>query len=390
MNTRNKHLRRLTIGLGLALLWAVSPRTEAAVNLIRTPDDGIQPQAAMDAKGALHLVYFKGDAKAGDVFYVRSTDDGATWSTALRVNSQPNSAVAMGTVRGAQLTIGKNNRIHVAWNGSEPTVPKINHSLPMLYSRLNDAGDAFEPQRNLITWTSGLDGGGALAADRKGNVYVAWHANAGKEDNYDAGRAVFLARSTNDGRTFSKEKKISIGPTGACGCCQMRALTDDAGVLYVLYRAAGENVNRDSMLLVSKDGGQKFQSAILQKWKLEACPLATYALASSNGAVFAAWKTEDQIYRSTITPATTKFSTPVAAPHTGPNRKYPTLAVNARGETLLAWTEDTGWARGGKLAWQVYDKNGDPTADKGLIDGVPVWGLPSAITRADGDFDLIY
>ena len=46
----------------------------------------------------------------------------------------------------------------------------------MLYSRLNDPGTAFEPQRNLLHETGGLDGGGTLAADGAGNVWVAWHA----------------------------------------------------------------------------------------------------------------------------------------------------------------------------------------------------------------------
>src|SRR5262245_26434728 len=40
------------------------------VTLLRVPNGGIQPQAVADAKGALHLIYFKGEAGAGDLFYV--------------------------------------------------------------------------------------------------------------------------------------------------------------------------------------------------------------------------------------------------------------------------------------------------------------------------------
>jgi hypothetical protein len=43
---------------------------------------------------------------------------------------------------------------------------------PMLYSRLNDAHTAFEPERNVMTRTFGLDGGGTIAADPVGNVYI--------------------------------------------------------------------------------------------------------------------------------------------------------------------------------------------------------------------------
>jgi hypothetical protein len=47
---------------------------------------------------------------------------------------------------------------------------------PMVFARLNDAGTEFEPERNLIHAAYGLDGGGAVAADTAGDVYVFWHA----------------------------------------------------------------------------------------------------------------------------------------------------------------------------------------------------------------------
>src|SRR5262249_43885903 len=50
----------------------LTARRSRGVELLRTPDGGIQPQAVVDAKGTLHLIYFKGDkAEAGDLFYVR-------------------------------------------------------------------------------------------------------------------------------------------------------------------------------------------------------------------------------------------------------------------------------------------------------------------------------
>ena len=58
---------------------------------------------------------------------------------------------------------------------------------------------------------------------------------------------------------------------------------------------------------------------------------------------------------------------------------------NSKGETLIVWTEDTGWNKGGSLVWQVLDANGRPTGDRGRVDsGVPVWGLPTAVATADG------
>ena len=93
------------------------------------------------------------------------------------MNSQPNSALIIGTVRCPQLAVGRSGHVYVAWNGSSVALPKANTPLdnktPMLFSRLNDAGTAFEPERNLITEHAGIDGGGSIAADTQGNIYVA-------------------------------------------------------------------------------------------------------------------------------------------------------------------------------------------------------------------------
>src|SRR5262249_15111530 len=147
------------------------------VHVIRTPDGGIQPQAAMDHQGTLHLVYLKGEPGGCDVFYVRRPKGQQDFSTPIRGNSEPGSAIAIRTVRGAQLALGKGCRVHVVWNGSQPARDAGAKGVPMLYARLDDTAKTFEPQRNLMTSTMNLDGGGSVAADEKGNVYVVWHAH---------------------------------------------------------------------------------------------------------------------------------------------------------------------------------------------------------------------
>src|SRR5260370_40573046 len=161
------------------------------VTLMRVPNGGIQPQVAVDAAGAVHMVYYKGDRGHGDLYYLRSRDGGATFSAPMQVNSQPGSAIAAGNIRGAHIALGKNGRVHVAWNGSHSLTGKMGQE-PMLYARINAAGTAFEPERNVIQSAYGLDGGGSLAADNLGNVYVVWHApEPGSEG--EANRRVWMA-----------------------------------------------------------------------------------------------------------------------------------------------------------------------------------------------------
>src|SRR6516164_4111973 len=67
----------------VAAAFAASPKSEPrlAVSLVRVPNGGIQPQAVIGPGGILHVLYFAGDPKAGDLFYARSRDYGSTWST---------------------------------------------------------------------------------------------------------------------------------------------------------------------------------------------------------------------------------------------------------------------------------------------------------------------
>ncbi len=363
---------------------------QAGVNLVRTPGGGIQPQALVDGKGALHLIYFFGEPGGGDVYYVRQAAGASQFSKPIRVNSVPGSVIAAGSVRGAHLAVGKGGRVHVAWMGSRPEgLKKI---VPMFYTRLNDAGTAFEPQRNVMKFAAGLDGGASLAADNFGNVYVVWHADPTNQG--ETRRRVWMAQSRDDGKTFARERavdpQIDGQLTGACGCCGMRAFADEKGSLYVFYRAATEQIHRDMVLLTSHDRGKNFAAERVAKWELNACPMSTDFISRAGSNILLAWETAGQVFYADVVRGGRKASQPVAAPGIESDLKHPVVAANSRGETLLAWTKGTAWQRGGSVEWQVFDQAGHPTAAKGTAPGVPVWGLVAAYARPDGGFTIIY
>src|SRR4029453_1934112 len=224
-------------------------------------------------------------------------------SAPLRVNSQPGSAIATGTIRGGQLAVGKGGRIHVAWNGSNAARPQgaINPDLkkpgaPFLYSRSTADGTGFEPQRNLSTHVYSIDGGGAIAADSTGAVYAAFHGNKEGEARGEDQRKVWLARSQDDGATFAEATSAWDTPTGACGCCQTRLLAPAAGSLALLYRSATNLTSRDVYVLTSRDGGRSFAGSRVQPWSLNACPMTSMSLAAGGGRLMAAWETAGQVY----------------------------------------------------------------------------------------------
>jgi len=110
------------------------------------------------------------------------------------------------------------------------------------------------------------------------------------------------------------------------------------------------------------------------------------AFAEAAGKVEGAWETGGQVYFADLTRAN---AVPVSAPEEGKGRKHPRIAIASGGETLMVWTEGTGWARGGSLAWQLYDSSGRVMGEKGAKAGVPMWSFGAVATKAGG-FVVLY
>ena len=384
----------LSLGLGRGAVPL--PTRVTPIELRRVPEAGLQPQVVRGADGLLHLVYFRGPAAGGDLLYVSSRDDGQTFSAPLRVNSRPGSAIASGTIRGAQIAMGPDGRVHVAWNGSDSALPRsLTHpktgraGAPMLYARSNPRRTAFEPQRNLMTRTYGLDGGGSLGVHRR-EVFVVWHANPVGESDSEAARRVWLARSSDAGATFTAEQAAWSEPTGACGCCGMQLYAAVDGRLHLLFRSAQAQINRDIYLLTSADRGRTFTGARLHEWDINACPMTSMSIAARGAQLFGAWETDGQVFFGDVTNGAAIEPRAPAGNVAGSQRKHPRLSFSKDGAMLLVWSEGAGWNRGGSLAWQAYDAAGKPMGGPGPGAAVPTWSFGAPTPRADGGFTVFY
>jgi hypothetical protein len=382
------------VALAATAIPRADTRKGGGISLLRVPNGGIQPDAVVDRRGVLHLIYFSGEAGSGNLFYVRSRDYGVTWSEPVRVNSQPGSAIATGTIRGGQIAVAR-GRVHVVWNGSDAAAPKglVNPAngqagMPFLYTQSNDAGTAFEPQRSLTTHTYGIDGGGSVAATESGEVYAAWHGLAVGAKNGEENRQVWVARSQDGGRTFTNEQPASRDATGVCSCCDLQLFAPTPGALYLLYRSATNVVHRDVYLLQSTDGARSFGGSKVQGWDIAACPMSSMSFVAARERILGAWETAGQVYFGVIRGA--RIDMPVAAPGGPGTRKHPRLASNSDGSVLFVWTEGTAWAKGGSLAWQLFDPAGKPIEAPGRRTGVPVWSFAVPVARPDGSFLILY
>ena len=224
--------------------------------------------------------------------------------------------------------------------GSDRAEPKaLGKHIPMLYTRLNDAGDAFEPQRNVVQSHPGLDGGGSVAADRKGNVYLVWHApedTSGGDSGHKHGdggeedRRVWVARSRDDGKTFETERAAITKRTGVCACCGLNVIASDDGRVLITFRSATATVNRDIHVLSSSDFGKTFAVAVVDPWKVGKCVMSTAAFALRGQEVLAAWETEEQVRLAPLG-AVAADAKVESMPGKAKQRKHPSVAANADG-----------------------------------------------------------
>lgn len=153
------------------------------------------------------------------------------------------------------------------------------------------------------SWTSrtshSLTGHEAVESQRlaaTGNVvHLAWiDEHAAKSAGDAVAKPLYLATSTDGGRTFGPRHAITAGFPSACPCC-VPSLAAAGEAVYVAYRPSAQNV-KEVAVLTSQDSGKTFQFKQISddRWAYLGCPANGPALAASGNQVSVSW-THDKI-----------------------------------------------------------------------------------------------
>ena len=367
--------------------WLLGTSALGQVTLMKTSGDALQPKALVDAAGTTHLMTYRGEASGGDLFYATQPAGGGEFTAPTRINSVPQSAVSVGTIRGGQFAPGKDGLVHVVWNGSRA---RKGEQPPLFYTRSKAGGAAFEEQRAMSgDWI--MDGGGAVAADTSGNVYVFYHGGKGGGMHDEAGRRVLVRISHDSGASFDEEKIISPDGLGVCGCCAMQAFADSKGRIFVIYRTSADGgKSRDIATMFSSDHGKTWRHEIASRWAIAACPMSSMSIAQAGAKVLMGWEKEGQIFVGAWDDANAKVGSISPMPGAASGRKHPVITSDAAGNVLVAWTEGTGWNRGGSVAWQLLDEKLQPAGEIGRSAGVPVWSFVCAVPSRGRGFTILH
>ena len=374
-----------------ALLLCLVPASHADILIQPTPDEGIQPRLVRDPGGGVHLLYFKKrinrpNAREGNLFYRKWDEQRASFGLPLRVNSTAFNVNTFSIARAA-LAVGAGGRAHAIWY-----VPEQGQ---YYYARSNDAGTAFESQREVASmFREGIDAGADISAAGD-QVAVVWGAgDLGRE--YE--RTVYARWSGDGGSTFSAEIQLGDTGLGACACCSP-AVEIVGDELLVAYRSAIDGTGRH-MQLLSLDlppvGGLSESTVAryapvtgLQEWELSSCPLSTNDITLDNrGTAHLVFETQYRVVAYEYSGGNAPRS--VADPFTETRQKNPTIAVNGEGEVLIAWGEAISHARGGVLNYRLVSVDGAEReiAEPGLE--MPQFSFPAAAALENGSFLLLY
>jgi hypothetical protein len=234
----------------------------------------------------------------------------------------------------------------------------------------------------------GQFGGQSIAADRDGDVWVSWYGVAAARGTEPDAR-LFVAASSDDGRTFAPEQPARPEVLGACYCCAMSALAADDGRLLLLYRAAGDGRHRDVHLFSSDDGGTMFTDARLDEWEFVGCPETGGSLAQTPTAPLALWEAAPRLLKLARLPADGAPGPITVLEGDGRLPRYPVAATNEAGETLVVWVEGVSAKRPGDVVWQRLDVGGRPLGARERHGGAKANSLVAVVARPDGSFLVI-
>jgi hypothetical protein len=370
-------------------LLAAAPAAAAEIEVLRLPEPAIKPRAEMGADGTLHVVVYRGALKQGNLFYLRRPPGEHAFSKPVPITRGRGTANGRGPIASPHIALGRDDRIHVVYPGSELARPLGPYDNPgIFYTRLDDRGTAFEPPRNVRLRTRGGNWGGqSIAADASGNVWVSFYGVDAPRGTEPEAR-MFIAHSADDGRTFGPESPARDEVLGACYCCAMKALATPEGRLMLFYRAAGQGRHRDMHLFDSPDGGASFADLLMDRWEFVGCPETGGTLALTHGAPLAVWEAEKMQLKFARVPEPGREPEVTALKGTGLPR-YPVAATNREGETLIAWVEGVSAMRGGDVVWQLLDRAGRPVGEPERRAGVKPNSLVAVVAEPDGSFLVI-
>ena len=312
-------------GLALCLLvaWSMSgcarpahSRPPAAALVSVAGVDAAEPAVATSSDGSIYVAWVEHFDGQANVMVEHFDISGAYTTPATRVNPNSGEATAW---RGdpPSLAVSSDGTLYVAWTAR---VPEKSHATNLYISVSRDKGETFEkPVKINDHETPGAHGMHSLVIGSDGTVYVSWLEDPKKPSHeksnlrshkisdqksqepkqghkhMEENRNVFVAFSTNGGKTFSSKTQVA---GDACPCCKTSLAVAPNGRVYASWRQVLPGNFRHIAVAAIANRGQPASTRVIvsdDKWMLAGCPVSGSSLSvSSDGTLQVLWYADGQ------------------------------------------------------------------------------------------------
>ena len=260
----------LAIALGSTSLYAQSFSTPVKVSG-STAAHSPMMQAARN--GDLYVAWY---ANAADIYFARSEDRGATFTAPIQVSRQVTGNIYTSLLqRTPRFVVDTKGVIHMVW-----TEERLNGQNDVWYVRSTDRGNTWSQPVSIMDPDDSAkypQDFCNIACDSSDNLYVAYLDFRGVVRGTADVAQLHVTKSTNGGGQWSLPivaNKFAGGVGGTCECCKLDIAATASGNISVAFRS---NINdkRDIWLARSRDRGMTFDTSIRIQtgtWTINACP----------------------------------------------------------------------------------------------------------------------
>jgi predicted neuraminidase len=148
------------------------------------------PAIIVDSSGYLHIVWYDSTPGNNEIYYKKSTNGGANWTSAQRLT------YALGGSMWPAIAVDSSGPLHLVWADN-----KLG-DFDIYYRKTLDGGDTWTSAQRL-TWNSGASWYPAIAVISTGHLHVVW------EDNMPGNFEIYYKKSTDGGSTWSSSQRLT-------------------------------------------------------------------------------------------------------------------------------------------------------------------------------------
>lgn len=265
----------------IVILIFASTLTSWSQTKVNALTQGEQPQASLDAKGVVRIVF----GLEGKVYCATSKDQGGTFSSPVLVAEIP--GMHLGMSRGPQ----------IASSDTYSVITAMDKSGNIHWFELSPGSQSWK-SKGVINDQSGSapEGLMSIAADKKDNFYAVWlDIRIGKRNQ------IYFSELSKGESAWSKNQLVYQSPDEhVCECCKPSIAVNGTEVAIMFRNWLGGS--RDLYLAKSSDSGKSFGNAQklgMGTWKLEGCPMdGGGILIDDTKAIHTTWRREGIIYYS--------------------------------------------------------------------------------------------